>query len=85
MPADLFDYPVAGKRERKREGERDDSNERRGQRRESRGGGPPRVCTREKQESALFSVLMLPSITPTTFSRRERARQSVHGFQWLSR
>lgn len=43
------------------------------------------VCTREKQEFALFSVLMLPSITPTTFSRRVRARQSVHGFQWLSR
>jgi len=29
------------------------------------------VCTRcEKQESALFPVLMPPSITPTTFSRR---------------
>lgn len=79
--------PVAGEREEERAIYR--RVDRRGGRRQVEEGEGERdgvrVCAREKQEFALFSVLMLPSITPTTFSRRVRARQSVHGFQWLSR
>lgn len=50
-------------------------------------GAPVRARDEKQGVLALFSVLMLPSITPTTFSRRERARQRqrVRSFQWPSR
>lgn len=77
--------PVAGEREKERYIGEWTGWDDRWRRERERERDCVRVCTREKQEFALFSVLMLPSITPTTFSRRVRARQSVHGFQWLSR
>lgn len=68
MPVDLFDYPRRG-RKRGRAGDISASGQTGWDDGVEEGEGERerdcvRVCTREKQEFALFSVLMLPSITP---------------------